>query len=239
MAVQRGGQQAVWRGIANTLAAEIASKTLQGQLPVEASLAERFAVNRHTVRRALQELENQGLVRIEQGRGTFVQEDLIDYRMGRRERFSHSLAAQRLSGESELLQAGEIPASDDVAALLRIAPGAPVLRIDLLDKVEGQVIGVCTEYLILPRCAGAADALRQTGSMVAALQAMGITGISRQSSRVTARLPRPEVAARLGQPKSQPVLYVESVYQDAAGRVFEYGITRFAGNAIQLTVEPD
>ncbi|XZG69681.1 phosphonate metabolism transcriptional regulator PhnF [Chitinibacteraceae bacterium HSL-7] len=239
MAVQRGGEQAMWRKIATTLGEDIAAKRLAGQLPVETVLATRFAVNRHTVRRALQELEVQGLVRIEQGRGTFVQEDLIAYRMGRRERFSHSLAAQRLSGESEVLGSAEVAASSDVALMLGVAAGTEVLRIDLLDKVEGQVIGVCTEYLVLPRCAGADEALRQTGSMSAALRTLGIEGVTRQMSRVTARMPRPEVAKALGQPKSQPVLYVESVYRDADNAVIEYGVTRFAANAIQLTVEPD
>lgn len=239
MAVQRGGELAVWRRIAATLAAEISGKQLHGRLPVETELAARFAVNRHTVRRALQELESQGLVRIEQGRGTFVQEDLIAYRMGRRERFSHSLDAQHLTGMIELLSVAEQPASDEVAAMLGLNAGSAVLRLDLLDKVEGQVISVCTEYLPLPRCAGVPEALRQCGSMVGALQAVGIAGISRKLSRITARMPRPEVAARLAQPKSQPVLYVESVYQDAAGQPVEYGITRFAGNAVQLTIEPD
>ncbi|WP_028449273.1 MULTISPECIES: phosphonate metabolism transcriptional regulator PhnF [Chitinibacter] len=239
MAVQRGGERAIWRQIAATLANEIAAKTLQGQLPVEAALASRFAVNRHTVRRALQALESQGLVRIEQGRGTFVQEDLIAYRMGRRERFSHSLASQRLQGSSEVVGHSEISANDELARIFELPVGSPLLQIDLLDKVEQQVLGVCTEYVPLPRCAGVLAALQETGSMVAALTAVGIEGVNRRQSRVTARMPKPQVAAQLAQPKSQPVLYVESVYQDAAGQVVEYGITRFAGNAIELTITPD
>ncbi|MBM5574806.1 phosphonate metabolism transcriptional regulator PhnF [Deefgea sp. CFH1-16] len=228
-----------WQQIATLLAEEIAQKTLRGQLPVEPILAQRFAVNRHTVRRAVQALESQGLVRIEQGRGTFVQEDLIDYQMGRRGRFSHSLAAQSLSGASQILRSDVIIASDEVCQQLEIAAGSEVLKIEALDFVADQVVGVCTEYLPLPRFAGFHALLAEHGAMSDALRAAGVVSMSRKSSKITARIPRAEVAAQLAQPKSQPVLYVESVYQDDHGQVIEYGITRFAAHAIQLVITPE
>lgn len=42
-----------------------------GQLPSENMLAEEFKISRHTVRQALNDLENEGLIFREQGRGTF------------------------------------------------------------------------------------------------------------------------------------------------------------------------
>lgn len=230
---------AKWQQISNVLADEIARKQLTGQLPIEPLLAERFMVNRHTVRRALQELELLGLVRIEQGRGTFVQEDLIAYRMGHRARFSHSLAAQSLIGQTKILKHAFEIASEEVCKMLAIPLGSEVLRIDAHDYAEGQVVGVTTEFLPLPRFAHFAELLAQHGVMSEALRAAGIVGMSRKMSRITARLPRPEVAAQLAQPKTQPILYVESVYQDGEGQILEYGITRFAANAIQLVFEPE
>jgi len=103
---------------------------LRDRLPNETDLATRFAVNRHTIRRALQAIEAQGLVRIEQGRGTFVQEELIDYQLGRRTRFSHSLQKQHLAGQSH------------------------VLHIEALDIVDERVVGVCHQYFPLPRFQG-------------------------------------------------------------------------------------
>ncbi len=85
--VERGSGVALWRQIEETLAGEIARKQLRERLPNEATLAERFGVNRHTIRRAVQALEARGMVRIEQGRGTFVQEEFIDYKLGKRSRF--------------------------------------------------------------------------------------------------------------------------------------------------------
>lgn len=58
------------------LAAEMVSGRLKpgSQLPTERQLAGKFEVSVPTVRRALAELEGEGLIRREQGRGTFVNE---------------------------------------------------------------------------------------------------------------------------------------------------------------------
>src|SRR5260370_38138540 len=86
MAPHREAGVALWRRIMRALESEIAAGTLPpgGRLPTEAQLSQRFDVNRHTVRRALEEMSRNGLVRVEQGRGSFVAEDLLDYTLGPR-----------------------------------------------------------------------------------------------------------------------------------------------------------
>lgn len=64
----------VWQQIADDIAADIASEVLpSGQrLPSEQALAEVYGVARGTVRRAVGELVERGLVVVLHGRGTFV-----------------------------------------------------------------------------------------------------------------------------------------------------------------------
>ena len=64
----------LWRRIADELRGDIAGGALPvgARLPGEAMLAQRFGVNRHTVRAALKALERDGLVRARQGSGTFI-----------------------------------------------------------------------------------------------------------------------------------------------------------------------
>ncbi|KAF0815423.1 putative transcriptional regulator PhnF [Andreprevotia sp. IGB-42] len=237
--VERGSGISLWRQIEETLAGDIATKNLRERLPNEIELAGRFGVNRHTIRRAVQALEGRGLVRIEQGRGTFVQEDLIDYRLGHKSRFTHSLETQRLTGGSRVLKHEELVAREDVCGLLALPGGSRVLKVESLDLVDERVVGVCTQYFPLPRFAGFAEPYAERGSTVLTLREFGVQECRRKLSRVTARLPKPETAHQLSQPKTQPILYVESVYADAAGVPIEYGITRFAGDAVQLFIEPE
>ncbi|GHD63632.1 phosphonate metabolism transcriptional regulator PhnF [Jeongeupia chitinilytica] len=239
MTVERGSGIALWRQIEQALAADIAGKVISDRLPNEIELAARFGVNRHTIRRAVQALETRGLVRIEQGRGTFVQEGLIDYRLGRRSRFSHSLDDQQRRGISQIQRSTTTVPRNEVCELLDIPPGTSVLQVDALDVVDDRVIGVCTQYFPLPRFAGFETRYAATGRIADALPAYGITEFNRRLSRVTARLPRPETAQLLAQPKTQPILYVENVYVDSAGVPIEYGITRFAADAVQLLIEPE
>src|SRR5258708_6039634 len=64
-----------WRRIADDLEQAIALGTHAAgdRLPGEVEIASRFGVNRHTVRRALAELSQRGLVRAERGSGTYVE----------------------------------------------------------------------------------------------------------------------------------------------------------------------
>ena len=81
---------ALWRQIATRLQHDIGAGIYPpgGRLPTEAELSQQFRVNRHTVRRALEELSRGGLVRVEQGRGSFVAEDVLEYAVEARTRFS-------------------------------------------------------------------------------------------------------------------------------------------------------
>lgn len=230
---------ALWLQIEATLSQEILGHQLTGRLPNEQALADRFQVNRHTVRQAIQSLQHKGLVRIERGRGTFVQEDMIAYRLGKTSRFSHSLAGQHLVSDVDIQSCHFEPASAPVAALLAVAAASPVLRVEALDLADGKVVSVCTQYFPLPRFEGLIEVYRTSKSTSEAFTRLGITRFSRVLSRISARLPRPEVAQALQQGRHQPVLYVESVYADADGVPIEYGITRFGGDTVQIEVTPE
>lgn len=64
----------LWRQVADDIAAAVVSGELVSgeRLPNEFALAEVYGVARVTIRRAMEELKSRGLVRVQQGRGTFV-----------------------------------------------------------------------------------------------------------------------------------------------------------------------
>jgi len=87
----------MWQRIAEVLAAEISAGTYPpgSRMPTETALAERFGVNRHTLRQAMGALSDAGLVSVQHGRGTFVRPaPVIEYPVGPRTRFSEILSQQ-------------------------------------------------------------------------------------------------------------------------------------------------
>jgi GntR family phosphonate transport system transcriptional regulator len=77
---------ALWRQVADQIRqGVITGLQANDRLPAEAELATRFGVNRHTVRSAIAALEKEGIVRAEQGRGTFLNDrKRLRYPIGQR-----------------------------------------------------------------------------------------------------------------------------------------------------------
>lgn len=235
--VERGSGVAVWRQIGEALAEDIRNK-LYGpgeQLPPEPELATRFSVNRHTIRRAMGELELSGLVRIEQGRGTFVQEHAIDYAIGRRTRFSQNLAAQGMRGHLEIVES-QVVRAPEVSKHLGLSRTAEVLRVQMVGKAENRTIDVAEHYFDATRFPGMDVELRARLSISKAFAHYGITDYTRKWSRITAAMPTAPVARQLNQPKTRPILQVEALNVDLDGAPLQYSVVRFAGDWVQLTV---
>jgi len=227
---------ALWRQVAGALEDAIrAGRHAAGErLPTEAALAAHFGVNRHTVRRAIAELEASGLVRAEQGRGTFVRADVIDYPIGRRVRFRETLERQARDPDRELLGAEVVAAARAVSAALGIPPGARVELIELVGKADGRRISLSSHYFPRARFAGIGERWAEVRSVTGALAAFGIEDYTRRGTRVTARPADAREQRLLDLPRHRPLLITESVNVDAAGRVIEYGVARFAADRVQL-----
>ncbi len=238
-ALERGRGVALWRQIESVLEQDIVAGTIaaDGRMPTEHDLVRRFGVNRHTVRRALGGLQDRGLIRIEQGRGSFLQENVVDYALGRRVRFGEILSRQQRSGRGRLLRSVEAPADQTVAAALNLRLGDTVVVLETVGESDGQRLCVTSHYFEAARFAGIAEVFAEQGSITAALAHYGIRDFERRSTRVTARLPSPEDARYLHQPKTRPVLVTEAINVAPDGTPVEYGLSRFASDRVQLVVE--
>lgn len=229
---------AVWRQIADTLRTEICDRAYAdtGRLPGEGELASRFGVNRHTLRQAVAALQSEGLVRIEAGRGTFVQHGLLDYALSSRTRFTENLLRQGLLPSKQLLTARELPAPSRAAKELKLGKGAKVLMVETLDEANAQPIGMATAYYPAPRFAGLLEMLMHGTCTTEILRHFGVQDYLRQESRVTTQMPTEATARLLNQPTHRPLLCVECIDVDMDGVPIKYGETVFCGDRVQLVV---
>lgn len=237
----RPARDSFWTRIATELASAIGSGVYApgDRLPSEHALAEQFGVNRHTIRRSLASLCSQGLVRITQGSGTYVEDFAVDLVLGKRTRHQQGLAQAGLRGSLLVLQAQTVRATAALAKSLRVPARSPLLALRVMGEAEGQPLHLSERYFPLPRFEGLAQVVRDTGSITAGFAAHGVADYTRRESRITAELPTADIAAQLRQPASRPVLLVESLNVDLAGEPIEWARAWFAGDRVKLTIAHD
>jgi GntR family transcriptional regulator len=79
--------------------------------------------------------------------------------------FTEQAASSGLVVESSIVSAQRIRASDELAELLQLKPGAPVHRLERLRKVNGAPMALEQSHLSAARFPGLARAVRKTGSL--------------------------------------------------------------------------
>ncbi len=215
---------------------------LGDKLPTEAQLSEYFSVNRHTLRRAIALLKGEGLVRVDQGRGTFVVGKPIKYVIGKRVRYNKTLIAQGQKPSFKLLQVVEIPADVAIAQELEIEAGASVALIERLAFADEQPISISSSYFPLHRFPEiiqeeAIQLLREKGSISQFLRQLYNCDHIRRSTHVYARIVEHQDASVLQVPLNHPILLARSINVDRDGKIIEYGITRFRGDRMELVFE--
>lgn len=237
--IDRRSGLAVWAQIAEQIRTAIVAGTLQpGQrLPTEQGLAASLSVNRHTVRRGLSVLAEQGLVRIEQGRGSYVEDHILDYALGSRTRFSENLAGQAERVERKLIDVRDTAASTAQGKALAIRRGTHLWQLVILGSVDGRPISIADHLFPKARFPDMPARFKDMGSITRTLASYGVHDFTRLRTRITATMPSIADAERLEIPRTRPILRTEGVNVDGAQVPIELGIARMASDRVQLIVD--
>jgi len=236
--IDRGSGVAVWRQIAEWLKAEIVSGTfVEGtKLPTETEIAALFGVNRHTVRRAIAELTAEGLLRADQGRGTFVAAAPISYPITARTRFTENLAGQARELEGVLIGSAIEEADALISNELEIAPKTPLVRIDTLRTADGIPLMVGTSWMERSRFPNLVRDYASSGSLTKAIRMAGVEDYLRLETRITAEKADLEDMRLLELQAGEPILVIESVNVEPDGRRMQYTRARAPADRLQLVV---
>lgn len=239
LAINRYSGEAVYSQIARLLEDEIQRFYQPGSyLPAEAELAQRFGVNRHTLRRAVEELIQSGLVARSHGKGTRVLDAPIDYMLGQGTRFTELLEAEGLTAVTRILRKLTIPARGGVAQRLGLPEDASVLWLETLRLVDERPYCLISHFLSPVNFPGLLDSYTG-GSLHDFIRKHYQISLRRVESLVTAILPLGDDAGLLSMSQHQPVLRVKSINVDSIHATpLEYSLTRFRSDRIQLRICP-
>ena len=232
---------AVWKSIHATIAGDISDgRYAQGdKLPTEAALAQRYGVNRHTVRRELAQLAEEGFVHARRGAGVYVTQERTLYPIGKRVRFHQNLRAAGRLPAKEILALETRAAGAAEAKALSLAAGRLVHVYEGISRADGQPIALFQSVFPAERFADLPTALQKHLSVTAALRENGLSDYTRAWTRFTAKRASPTQARHLQINEGAPVLRTVALSVDEGGAPVEYGQTWFAGDRITLTVGED
>jgi GntR family phosphonate transport system transcriptional regulator len=227
-----------WRLIAEELRREIVGgvQAPGAKLPAEGELAERFGVHRNTVRQAVAALGAEHLVVSRRGSGTFVAEHtVLMHRIGARTRLSDSLG-RRGHAAGRLLESAIEPAPPvEVAERLVLGDGAG-LRLETVLAVDGRPLSRATHWFAADRVPGLAERFSATGSITAALRAVGVDDYVRAATTVGARHATTAESIDLGLPAGSVVLVTRSLDTLIDGTPLQIGVTRFVADRVELDI---
>lgn len=233
-----------WRQVGDAIAEDIRAGRLEpgSKLPAEVGLAERFGVARQTVRRALQELQGEGVIRSEHGRGTFVTDRLFDYRISARKTFEENLITSSRIPSRRLLRMERRPATNRFADLLAADPGESLLSVELLGFADGIPINIVRVMFPLSRTPGLEDTLSRRSasppdlSVAAALADIGITAYRRSGFRLEVHRATAEerVLLEIGEPAV--VVRTESASIARDGRAVFHSEVAYDANKVTFSI---
>ncbi|HEY5569309.1 MAG TPA: GntR family transcriptional regulator [Gammaproteobacteria bacterium] len=230
----------LYRQVVQTLKHEIVSGVypVDSQLPTEGVLQQRFKVSRHTIREALRELREAGLVASRQGFGTTV------LRAGSPRPYVHEVAS--ISDLIELANATkyEVGATEIVTADRALAdrlggePGAKWLRVEGFRHAPDDRRPVCwTEVYVHGDFAGVARLLgRRSGPIYLWIEDLYGESVAEVEQTIRSGRAPENIAATLGAAPGAAMIEVQRVYRLSSGVVGEVARNLYPADSFHLAM---
>ncbi|HUQ56100.1 GntR family transcriptional regulator [Lentzea sp.] len=201
-------------------------------IPAERVLCQQLSVSRPTVRSAVDELVNTGLLVRQHGRGTFVARAKITQELVSG---TGSMSLPRAGGtwSSRVLEHARVPAGARVGRRLHLSPAAEIHYIARLRLVDDEPMAV--EHLHVPAAIAPALTLHdmESGDFYDRLREHGVH-VSEAVQSIEPTVTNESEATILGVPVFAPALLFERLTTDAEGRQVEYVHSIYRGDRYRI-----
>ena len=198
------------------------------KLPTERELADEFDISRLTVRRALDQLENDGLVYRVQGAGTFVSDRKIT-KSFELTSFSEDMRARGYVPGSRPITSEIVAAGARIGYALNLSPAEPIVHLQRIRTADDAPM--CLEHSYLPE-ALVPDLTQRLGgeSLYAVLDEQFDLRVERADQVIKVTVLEPDVAVLLEAPPFSPAFLITRIGYDHRGRVIEYAESTYRGD---------
>ncbi|MGX9431846.1 MULTISPECIES: GntR family transcriptional regulator [Bradyrhizobium] len=226
----------LYESVASALAAGIADGSLPPgtQLPPEESLIDRFKVSRPTVRKAIQNLIERGLVEIRRGKGTFVTQPKIMQELTELTGFVEDMQALGRTPSTSLLDQRIVAADETVARHLALPVGTLVFRLQRVRLADSVAISFDETYL--PRGLGEKVAGNdlEAEPVFALLEEKYDTPLVEAEYKLEAAAADAVAAEALQVPTGSPIFLIERTSYTTGNRPVDYERLHYRGDLIRF-----
>jgi GntR family transcriptional regulator len=237
--LRRDSQVALYRQLKDWVLGKIEQGVWESGslLPSERTLVGELGVSRITVRQALRELVQEGVLESVPGKGFFV---------AQRQSFPlhglvslTSLARERgWTVSNRVLRAEQLSASPALARALELDVGAPVIHLARVRYIDGAPVNIQRLWLPERRCRGLLDEDLTHASIFALLTDRYGVELARAEITISARPAEPEEQDLLELGEGAAVLTVDQITRDRTGEPIEFTVSahhpgRFPVNLVQ------
>jgi GntR family transcriptional regulator len=227
-----------YRQIEQALRERIASLQPGERVPSDAELCLEFGVSRMTARHAMERLADDGLVRREPGRGSFVARPPAHRRANRLMTFTHEMSRAGRIPSSRVLTQVLRPSSPGEASSLGIPLHEPIVHLRRLRLADDEPIAIESTVLIGATAKAVMSADLAGGSLHETLRQAGFV-LRRGSGTISASAATSAEGRLLEIRAGDPLLVEQRVIEDTHGRRIEATESRYAASRYALEVRFD
>lgn len=228
----------IYMDIAKQLEQEVQHHFRAGDfLPSESRLADRFKVNRHTVRRAIDELVFCGLIERQQGRGNQVIRQPYAYPLNAEAHFTHNLTKQGYVPRCEVISRQLINASEHLAKILNIEQESQVIKLTTLRVINGLPCSLIEHFL--PNLDWWTPLQHfESGSLHQFIHQQLGTELTRKFTKLRSRMPNRQERKQLKLSDNTPLIIFRTVnVVSQTEQVQEYSCSYTRSDMIEIVLE--
>lgn len=204
------------------------------RLPGERSLAADLGFSRETVRQALNDLAENGVVTSSPQRGWFVSVAMLSDPPNELLSFTDMARSRGLTPTTRVLSRDERPARFEEAERLGLAPSSPVLDLHRLRSLDGVPVSLDRTIVSLSRASGLSDVDLTDASLYQALETACDVRVARSEYSVHAAGADEHTARSLNLDLGMPVLVGDEITFDLQDRPILFGQLTYRGDAYRF-----